>query len=64
MTQSNLGTALLRLGERESGTKYLEESVEAFRMALTVYTRDRDPRLWALTQTNLGTTLRILGERK
>ena len=30
MTQNNLGTALMRLGERESGTARLEEAVAAF----------------------------------
>jgi hypothetical protein len=34
-----LGTALARLGERESGTKRLEEAVSAFREALTERTR-------------------------
>ena len=34
MTQNNLGIALLRLGERESGTAKLEEAVAAFREAL------------------------------
>ncbi len=34
MTQNNLGNALLRLGERESGTARLEEAVAAYRAAL------------------------------
>ena len=33
-TQNNLGLALARLGERESGTARLEEAVAAFRAAL------------------------------
>ena len=33
-TQNNLGTALRRLGERESGTARLEEAVAAYRAAL------------------------------
>ena len=34
MTQNNLGNALQRLGERESGTGPLEEAVAAYREAL------------------------------
>jgi len=40
-TQNNLGTALCRLGARESGTARLEEAVSAYRAALLEYTRDR-----------------------
>jgi hypothetical protein len=36
MTQSNLGTALRTLGERESGTARLEEAVAAWDQCLTV----------------------------
>jgi hypothetical protein len=35
MTQDNLGTALLRLGERENGTVRVEEAVAAFAACLT-----------------------------
>jgi tetratricopeptide (TPR) repeat protein len=62
-TQNNLGTALLTLGERESGTKRLEEAVEAYRAALQERTRERVPLQWAATQNNLGNALRTLGER-
>jgi hypothetical protein len=34
LTQGNLGNALMRLGERESGTARLEEAVTAYREAL------------------------------
>jgi hypothetical protein len=44
MTQMNLGTALFRLGERESGTAKLEEAVAAYRDALKERTRAREPR--------------------
>jgi tetratricopeptide (TPR) repeat protein len=37
MTQNNLGNALLRLGERESGTERLEAAVAAYREALKEY---------------------------
>src|SRR6516165_5458809 len=39
MTQTNLGLALWRFGERESGTAKLEEAVVAYREALKEYTR-------------------------
>ena len=64
MTQNNLGTALARLGERESGTARLEEAVAAFREALKERTRERVPLDWAMTQNNLGDALRSLGERQ
>ena len=64
MTQNNLGTALSRLGERESGTARLEEAVTAYRAALQERTRERVPLDWAATQNNLGTALSTLGERE
>ena len=64
MTQNNLGTALGRLGERDSGTARLEEAVAAFREASREWTRERVPLDWAITQTNLGTALVRLGERE
>jgi len=41
MTQYNLGGALLRLGERESGTTRLVEAIDAYREALKEFTRGR-----------------------
>ena len=61
MTQNNLGNALARLGERESGTTRLEEAVAAFREALRENTRERVPLAWAMTQSNLGNALATLG---
>ena len=63
-TQNNLGIALRRLGERESGTARLEEAVAAYRAALTEWTRERVPLDWAMTQNNLGIALTRLGERE
>ena len=63
-TQNNLGIALLRLGERESGTAHLEEAVAAYNAALAERTRDRVPLDWAITQMNLGGALWRLGERE
>ena len=57
MTQNNLGNALRRLGERESGTARLEEAVTAYRAALEEMTRERVPLDWAMTQNNLGNAL-------
>ena len=64
MTQNNLGDALARLGERESGTARLEEAVAAYRAALEEWTRERVPLDWAMTQNNLGNALARLGERE
>ena len=50
------------LGERQGGPeglRRLNEAVEAYRQALTVYTRDDLPQNWAQTQNNLGTALQI-----
>ena len=57
-TQIGLGSALLGLGQRESGTARLEEAVAAYRVALTEQTRERVPLAWAMTQLGLGSALR------
>ncbi|MBV9249098.1 MAG: hypothetical protein JO227_07650 [Acetobacteraceae bacterium] len=59
-----LGTVLSRLGERESGTAWLEEAVNIFHAALEEWTRERVPLDWARTQNSLGFPLRTLGERE
>ena len=56
------GHALRALGERQGGPeglRRLNEAVEAYRQALTVYTRDDLPQDWATTQNNLGNALQI-----
>jgi tetratricopeptide (TPR) repeat protein len=63
-TQNNLGIALRKLGERESGTARLEEAVAAYRAALKERTRDRVPLQWAATQNALGNALMRLGSRE
>ena len=63
-TQNNLGRALWRLGERESGTAKLEEAVAAYREALKELTRERVPLDWAGTQNDLGAALSALGTRE
>ena len=50
-------------GEPE-GARRLAEAVEAYRQALTVFTRDDLPQDWATTQDNLGNMLQALGERQ
>jgi hypothetical protein len=62
-TQMNMGLALERLGERESGRAHLEQAVEAFRLALQENTRERVPLDWAETQFNLGLALVALEAR-
>ena len=63
-TQNNLGNALRALGERESGTRRLEEAVTAFREALKERSLERVPLDWAATQNNLGNALVTLGKRE
>ena len=62
--QLSLSNALAVLGERESGTAYLEEAVTAYRETLKEYVREHVPLDWAMTQNNLGNALRVLGERE
>jgi hypothetical protein len=59
----NLGNALLRLGERKSGTARLEQAVEAFRAALEECTRDRVPLDWAMTKANLALSMAEIARR-
>ena len=64
MTQNNLGTALSRLGERESGTARLEEAVAAYRAALKERPASACRSTGPMTQNNLGNALQTLGERE
>ena len=57
MTQNNLAVALEIQGTRTdgpAGTDLLNQSVTAYRAALTVRTRDDHPVEWAMTQNNLA----------
>ncbi|MGA8613137.1 MAG: DUF4062 domain-containing protein, partial [Xanthobacteraceae bacterium] len=60
---TDLGSSLATIGERESGTKRLEEAVATFRNVLLEFTRERAPLQWAMTQNNLGSALQLLGAR-
>src|SRR5262249_32075434 len=65
-TQDNLGLVLREQGIRtdgEAGTRLLAEAVEAYRAALTVYTKEALPQRWARTQDNLGLALVDEGTR-
>ena len=63
-TQNNLGLALWRLGERESGTARLEEAVKAYRAALEERKRERVPLQWATTKNNLDRANSLLEQRQ
>ena len=58
-TQNNLGNALWRLGESESGTARLDEAVAAYRELLRGQFIGRNA-----TQRNLEHALKLLEERK
>jgi tetratricopeptide (TPR) repeat protein len=64
VAQNNLGIALFKLGERESGTGKLEEAIAAYREALKEHTPERYPLDWAGTLGNEGLTLMLLAERR
>ena len=63
-SQSGLGAALWRLGQREAGTELLMEAAAAFRSSLGEYTRERWPRDWAANNASLGAVLMALGNRR
>ena len=52
------------LERANSDLEKLEQAVEAYRLALLEYTRDRFPLQWAMTQNNLGNALWVLGEKQ
>ena len=61
-----LGISLRGAGIRTKGAdiqKFLRESVQAYRDALTVYTKEALPQDWAMTQNNLGAVLGDQGTR-
>jgi tetratricopeptide (TPR) repeat protein len=63
-TKMELGSALSKLGERESGTAHLVEGVAAFREAVDEYKRNRLPLNQAMALWGLGTALLSFGERE
>ena len=59
--QNNLGLAYLSMPAREAGdTLRTGIAVQAFRQALKVYDRDRDPDMWSSVQMNLASALQYL----
>jgi hypothetical protein len=63
-TQNNLGTALRALGERESGTKRLEQAAETYRTALKVYEMANSTYYVETARRNLARTEALLAERR
>jgi tetratricopeptide (TPR) repeat protein len=63
-TQYNLGTALFRLGERESGTEKLEEAVLAFREALKELTKKAAPYQHHIAQEGVDRANSLLAQRR
>jgi hypothetical protein len=61
--RDNLGNALSKLGERESGTECLEEAVAAFRAALEESTVEASPYWHEIAQENLTRCLASLEQR-
>ncbi len=56
--------ALLNHGERFGGLTSLQQAIDAYRVALTVYTEKDMPAKWAETQNCLGNSFSILGNRE
>ncbi|TGP18249.1 peptidase C14, partial [Mesorhizobium sp. M1D.F.Ca.ET.234.01.1.1] len=57
-------SGLLKIGERESDPKRLNEAVAAMRATLDKRPRDKVPLDWASSQNNLGLALYALSERE
>jgi len=63
VTQNNLGSALMLLGERESG-QAPRTGDRCFRDALKENSRELMPLDWAMIQNNLCIALRTLGSAR
>jgi tetratricopeptide (TPR) repeat protein len=63
MTQNNMGTALVALGEFENPSKCFIEACKAYRAALDELDAERTPFYWSMVQHNLGIALRHEGAR-
>ena len=62
-TQYNLGTALLMLGQRQSGTGRLDDAVAAFRKALQEFVCARLSQQERQTRDKLEIAQKLLAER-
>jgi len=60
--QTELGSALTSLADREDNAGGYEDAIAAFKEALKVYTKQRDPMLWADTQTQLAEAFMLRGQ--
>jgi hypothetical protein len=60
----NLGNSLKSLGEREQGTKRLEEAQSAYHESLKELTPEAAPYLHELVVHNLGLCNEVLSERR
>jgi tetratricopeptide (TPR) repeat protein len=63
-TKHILGNVLGVLGQRQVGTRNLENSIAAFKASLSRRERKVEPLQWADTQNSLGNALGILGHRQ
>jgi tetratricopeptide (TPR) repeat protein len=63
-TQCKIGTLLLSLGVRETGTLRLNEAVAAYRAALEAHSGEKTSIEWIRAQSGLGKTLQNLGARE
>ena len=59
-----LGKALLTIGKQVGGKSEFEAAVDAFSVALNVYTRERFPEDWGYIQNYLGIAQEHLGRRE
>jgi hypothetical protein len=64
MTQNNLGNALWRLGERESGTARLEEAVSTYREALEVFRAANATYYVEMAEGNLQQVNRVIQKKQ
>ena len=60
----SIGTVLYQLGTQRRGARTLEQSLVAFRNALSERTHDKYPAGWAITQNNMAAALQGLGEHE
>ena len=63
-TQNNLGNALSRLGERESGTTRMEDAVAAYQDALGIFEAADAAHYASGTKGNLERVNALLAERR
>ncbi|MYD75964.1 MAG: tetratricopeptide repeat protein [Gammaproteobacteria bacterium] len=64
VTLETLGRFLGVIGQRRSGTRYLEESIQAYQKALELCRPGSFPATWSAVQNGLGNALGALGQRQ